>query len=103
MKELCLAHTYILFHHQQQPALRGYIALLVMAEPQRTTPTPTQASHQVSPKCRDAHAAVGSTKAACSDKDVRQFQQSTMSLVTDNVHLTACVAAANISQIEYAS
>lgn len=30
MKELCLAHTYILFHHQQQPALRGYIALLVM-------------------------------------------------------------------------
>lgn len=30
MKELCLAHIYILFHHQQQPALQGYIALLVM-------------------------------------------------------------------------
>lgn len=28
MKELCLAHTYILFHHQWQTALQGYIALL---------------------------------------------------------------------------
>lgn len=30
MKELCLACTYILLHHQQPTALRGYIALLLM-------------------------------------------------------------------------
>lgn len=32
MKELCLAHTYILFHHQWQTALQGYIALLATLE-----------------------------------------------------------------------
>lgn len=153
MKELCLAHAYILFHPQQQPALRGSIALLVllslavspaaaekeqltqavtqaegrpaavlwghrrhlssvspfllhppqcwphkqMAELQRTTLTPTYSPHQVPPKCSNAHTAVQPTKAAHSAKDVGQSQQGTMSLVTDNVHLIARVAAANIS------
>lgn len=68
-----------------------------MAELQRTILTPTYAPDQVPPKCGNAHAAVGPTKAACSAKDVGQSQQGTTSLVTDNAHLIACVAAANIS------
>lgn len=136
MSELYLAHTYILFHHQQQTALRGYIALLVMlrvllylqlllkskslqrlrhwqntthpamlcgrrrhlppffldspqcwpqkrmAEPQRTTPTPTAyntyAPRQAAPKCSNAHAAVCPTAAAHSANGVGWPQQGTV-------------------------